>query len=52
MPWRSATGGETLYTNGPAVGGEVSKSFRHIIAIASALVPESVVPTRLSFFEV
>lgn len=42
---------EALYTNGPAGGGGVSKSVRQVVAIASALVPESLVSTRLSFFE-
>ena len=42
---------ETLYTNGPAGGGGVSKSVRQVVAIASALVPESLVQTQLSFFE-
>jgi hypothetical protein len=30
---------ETLYTNGPAGGGGVSKSAREIVAVASALMP-------------
>lgn len=42
---------EALYTNGPAGGGGASKSVRQVIAIASALVPESLVQTQLSFFE-
>lgn len=42
---------EALYTNGPAGGGGVSKSVRQVVAIASALVPESLVPTQLSLFE-
>lgn len=42
---------EALYTNGPAGGGGVSKSIRQVVAIASALVPESLVQTQLSFFE-
>lgn len=42
---------EALYTNGPAGGGGVSKSVRQVVAIASALVPESLVSTQLSFFE-
>ncbi|WP_199084973.1 acyclic terpene utilization AtuA family protein [Bosea sp. ASV33] len=42
---------EALYTNGPAGGGGVSKSVRQVVAIASALVPESLVSTQLGFFE-
>ncbi|SDF19002.1 acyclic terpene utilization AtuA family protein [Bosea robiniae] len=42
---------ETLYTNGPAGGGGGWKSVRPVIAIASALVPQSIVSTQLSFFE-
>lgn len=42
---------EALYTNGPAGGGGVSKSVRQVVAIASVLVPESLVQTKLSFFE-
>jgi hypothetical protein len=42
---------EALYTNGPAGGGGVSKSVRQVVAIASALAPESLAPTQLSFFE-
>ncbi|WP_336812026.1 acyclic terpene utilization AtuA family protein [Bosea sp. MMO-172] len=42
---------EALYTNGPAGGGGVSKSVRQVVAIASALVPESLVQTQLSIFE-
>lgn len=42
---------EALYTNGPAGGGGVTKSVRQVVAIASALAPDSVAPTQLSFFE-
>ena len=42
-PRRSRIGNEveTLYTNGPAAGGGVWKSARQVIAVASALVPET-----------
>ncbi|UZF94718.1 acyclic terpene utilization AtuA family protein [Bosea sp. NBC_00550] len=42
---------EALYTNGPAGGGGCWKSVRPIVAIASALVPKTMVSTQLSFFE-
>ena len=42
---------EALYTNGPAGGGGAWKSVREVVAIASVLVPEDLVSTRLTFFE-
>ncbi len=42
---------EALYTNGPAGGGGAWKSIREVVAIASALVPESTVATRLTVLE-
>ena len=36
---------ETLYTNGPAGGGGVTKSAREVIAIASTLIPRDAVRT-------
>jgi Acyclic terpene utilisation family protein AtuA len=42
---------ETLYTNGPAGGGGVFKAVREIVAIASALVPEASITTRLTILE-
>jgi hypothetical protein len=43
---------ETLYTNGPAGGGGAWKSAREIVAVASALVPESAVQAQVTFWEV
>jgi len=43
---------ETLYTNGPAGGGGVAKSARQVIAIASALVPRSLVAPTVHYMEV
>lgn len=42
---------ETLYTNGPAGGGGVSKFTREIIAVSSTSVPESAVETRITVIE-
>ncbi|KFC65023.1 hypothetical protein FG93_05046 [Bosea sp. LC85] len=42
---------EALYTNGPAGGGGCWKSVRQVVAIASTLVPESIVSTQLTVFE-
>jgi len=42
---------EALYTNGPAGGGGAWKATRQVVAIASALVPEGAVSTRLTVFE-
>jgi hypothetical protein len=43
---------ETLYTNGPACGGGVSKSARRVVAMASALVPRSLVKPAVQYVEV
>ena len=43
---------ETLYTNGPAGGGGAWKSAREIVAVASALVPESVARPTIAILEV
>ena len=40
---------ETLYTNGPAGGGGVSKSAQEIIAIQSVLIDEALVQPKLHF---
>jgi hypothetical protein len=37
---------EALYTNGPASGGGASKSVRELIAVASMLMPRSVIQTQ------
>ncbi|MET0221341.1 MAG: acyclic terpene utilization AtuA family protein, partial [Tardiphaga sp.] len=42
---------ETLYTNGPAGGGGAWKSAREVVAVASALIPERMVTTRVQMFE-
>jgi Acyclic terpene utilisation family protein AtuA len=42
---------ETLYTNGPAGGGGVSKSAKDIIAVRSTLVPETFVTPRIQYLE-
>jgi Acyclic terpene utilisation family protein AtuA len=42
---------ETLYTNGPAGGGGVSKSVREIIAIASTFAPRDSVRPEVRFVE-
>jgi hypothetical protein len=42
---------ETLYTNGPAGGGGAWKSAREIVGVASALLPESVVTSSVTFME-
>jgi Acyclic terpene utilisation family protein AtuA len=42
---------ETLYTNGPAGGGGAWKSAREVVAVASALVPESAAETKISLME-
>ena len=42
---------EALYTNGPAGGGGCWKSVKQVVAIASTLVPESIVSTQLTVFE-
>ena len=42
---------ETLYTNGPAGGGGVAKSARQVIAIASTLIPRSLVTPAIEYVE-
>ncbi len=42
---------ETLYTNGPAGGGGVTKSAREVVAMLSALVPRSIVDTAIHIEE-
>jgi hypothetical protein len=42
---------ETLYTNGPAGGGGAWKTAREVIAVASALVPETMVRTEIRIVE-
>ena len=42
---------ETLYTNGPAAGGGAWKSARQVVAVASALIPESAVRTSVTMLE-
>jgi hypothetical protein len=42
---------ETLYTNGPAGGGGAWKSTREVVAVASALVPESAAGTKISLMK-
>jgi hypothetical protein len=42
---------ETLYTNGPAGGGGVTKSAREIVAVVSALVPEALVAPEIHDLE-
>lgn len=43
---------ETLYTNGPAGGGGVSKSSREVIAIQSILVDAKDVKTQIHYIEI
>ncbi|MEO8838140.1 MAG: acyclic terpene utilization AtuA family protein [Herbaspirillum sp.] len=43
---------ETLYTNGPAGGGGVTKSAKEVIAILSVLLPREDVQTTVSYLEV
>jgi hypothetical protein len=40
---------ETLYTNGPAGGGGASKSARQVVAVVSALIPETMVRPSISY---
>ena len=40
---------ETLYTNGPAGGGGVTKSIREVIAVTSAFVPRSAVRASVAW---
>jgi hypothetical protein len=42
---------ETLYTNGPAGGGGVSKSVREIVAVTSTFVPRSDVRPSVQWME-
>ncbi|MEW6643925.1 MAG: acyclic terpene utilization AtuA family protein [Pseudomonadota bacterium] len=42
---------ETLYTNGPAGGGGVTKSAREVIGVVSALVPEALVSPTIRILE-
>jgi hypothetical protein len=42
---------ETLYTNGPAGGGGAWKSAREVVAVASTLIPERMVTTRVQMFQ-
>ncbi len=42
---------ETLYTNGPAAGGGAWKSARQVVAVASALIPETAVRTAVTMVE-
>jgi hypothetical protein len=42
---------ETLYTNGPAGGGGAWKSAREIVAVGSALIPESAAQPKLTLLE-
>jgi hypothetical protein len=43
---------ETLYTNGPAGGGGVSKSVREIIGVGSTYLPRALIRSVLRHFEV
>jgi hypothetical protein len=42
---------ETLYTNGPAGGGGVTKSAREVVGVVSALLPESLVSPSVQIWE-
>jgi hypothetical protein len=42
---------ETLYTNGPAAGGGAWRSARQVVAVASALIPETAVQTVVTIEE-
>ncbi len=42
---------ETLYTNGPAGGGGVTKSVREVIAVQSVLLPREAVRPSIEIFE-
>jgi Acyclic terpene utilisation family protein AtuA len=41
---------ETLYTNGPAGGGGAWKSAREVVAVASALIPDTMIRTHIQMF--
>jgi hypothetical protein len=40
---------ETLYTNGPAAGGGVTKSARDVVAVASVLLPRDLAKPQIQF---
>jgi len=40
---------ETLYTNGPAGGGGVSKSVQQVLAVQSVLLDEHLAPTHINY---
>jgi hypothetical protein len=42
---------ETLYTNGPAAGGGVTKSAREVVAVASVLLPRDLAAPSVRFVE-
>jgi hypothetical protein len=42
---------ETLYTNGPAAGGGVTKSARDVVAVASILLPRDLAKPSVRFVE-
>ncbi|MEH2478771.1 hypothetical protein V1282_002128 [Nitrobacteraceae bacterium AZCC 2146] len=42
---------ETLYTNGPAAGGGVTKSARDVVAVASVLLPRDLAKPSIKFVE-
>jgi hypothetical protein len=42
---------ETLYTNGPAAGGGVSKSARDVVAVASVLLPREFAKPSIQFVQ-
>jgi hypothetical protein len=42
---------ETLYTNGPAAGGGVTKSARDVVAVASVLLPRDLARPQVRFVE-
>jgi hypothetical protein len=42
---------ETLYTNGPAAGGGVTKSARDVVAVASVLLPRDLAEPSVRFVE-
>ncbi len=42
---------ETLYTNGPAAGGGVTKSARDVVAVASVLLPRDLARPSVRFLE-
>ena len=41
---------ETLYTNGPAGGGGVTKSAREIVAVQSVLLPRGCITPQVEIF--